>query len=91
MLCYGQSTWEVISKHEDFNGLEPLDHKTPPETEFRIIQPGNATRYVLVLDKSTSMDAPDKCPRIKRLRDASKKFIMYDVLDGDQVGVVSFW
>ena len=90
-MCYGQSAWEVIRQSEDFQDIEEMDPETPPETKFRILRPGNKTRYVLVLDISTSMDGPKKCPRIIRLAEASQKFLLYDVLDGDEVGVVSFW
>ena len=92
VMCYGQSAWEVIRQSEDFKGLSPMNKLIPPPTEFRILQPGsNGTRYVLILDKSNSMKKPTECPRIDRLKEASKKFVMYDVMDGDQVGVVSFW
>ena len=92
VMCYGQSAWEIIRKSEDFEGLTPInDFKVPPSVKFRVLQPGSNTRYVLILDKSSSMDDPGKCPRIDRLKEASKKFVEYDVMDGDQVGVVSFW
>ena len=91
VMCYGQSTWEVIRQSEDFSGLIPLDDTEPPSTSFNIYQPGSRTRYVLILDKSTSMDHPTECPRIDRLKEASKKFVLYDVPDGDEVGVVEFW
>ena len=90
-MCYGQSTWEVIRQSEDFLGLIPLDDTEPPPTSFNIFKPGSSTRYVLILDKSTSMNEPKKCPRIDRLKEASKKFVLYDVPDEDQVGVVEFW
>ena len=92
-MCYGQSAWEVINQSEDFdNGnLKPINSTIPPPTEFKILRPGNNTRYVLVLDKSTSMKNPKACPRIDKLKEASIKFVKYDVIDGDQVGVVSFW
>ena len=90
-MCYGQSAWEVIRKSEDFKGLSPMNDLVPPPTHFRILQPGTNTRYVLILDKSVSMEDPKECPKIDRLKEASKKFVMYDVMDGDQVGVVSFW
>ena len=90
-MCYGQSTWEVIRQSEDFLDLIPLNDAKPPQTSFKVFQPGSSTRYVLILDKSTSMDNPKRCPRIDRLKEASKKFVMYDVPDGDQVGVVEFW
>ena len=89
-MCYGQSTWEVIKQSEDFSGLSPMDDPTPPQTDFRILQPGSNTRYVLILDKSDSINDPDKCPRIDRLKEASKKFVSYDVPDGDEVAIVQF-
>ena len=91
VMCYGQSTWEVIRQSEDFDELIPKDASAPPETTFRILQPGSSTRYVLILDKSRSMKDPDECRRIDRLKEAAKKFVSYDVPDGDQVGVVAFW
>ena len=90
-MCYGQSTWEVIRQSEDFSGLTPMEDTTPPTTSFRILKPGINTRYVLILDKSTSMNNPKECPRINRLKEASKKFVSYDVPDGDSVAVVEFW
>ena len=91
VMCYGQSAWEVIRQSEDFSGLTPMNDQKPPQTEFRILKPGSSTRYALVLDISGSMTNPDKCPKIDRLKEAAKKFVMYDVADGDQVGVVEFW
>ena len=93
-MCYGQSAWEVINQHEDFQNLSPMEDTLPPETLFRVLRPGSTTRYVLVLDTSGSMNDPKEIrfgnPRIKRLQEASTKWIKYDVNDGDQVGVVRF-
>ena len=94
LMCYGQSAWEVINQHEDFQNLMPMEDTLPPETLFRVLRPGSTTRYVLVLDTSGSMNDPKEIrfgnPRIKRLQEASTKWIKYDVNDGDQVGVVRF-
>ena len=94
LMCYGQSAWEIINQSEDFQNLAPMKNATPPETKFTILRPGNITRYVLVLDRSKSMldpkNDPNVCPRIDRLKEASIKFVMYDVEDGDSMGVVSF-
>ena len=90
-MCYGQSAWEVIRQSEDFSGLTPMTDEKPPQTDFRILKPGSNTRYALVLDTSGSMKDPNKCPKIDRLKETAKKFVLYDVADGDQVGVVEFW
>ena len=89
-LCKYQSVWEVIEKNNDFNGgnFKPMNASNPaPDTTFEIIQPDKGGRFVLVLDKSGSMDDEN---RMERLKQSSTRWIKYDLEEGNKLGVVRF-
>ena len=58
-----------------------------PDTTFEIIQPDKGGRFVLVLDKSGSMDNEH---RMERLKQSSTRWIKYDLEEGNKLGVVRF-
>ena len=88
-LCKYQSVWEVIQKNSDFQGnFQPMDPSNPaPNTNFEIIQPDQGGRFVLVLDRSGSME---KEHRMERLKQSSTRWIKYDLEAGNKLGVVHF-
>ena len=87
-MCDYKSTWDVIIENEDFIGVKPMNISiAPPETEFTIMYPDDGGRFVLVLDRSGSMN--DKS-RMDRLKQSSTRWIEYDVTEGTQIGLASF-
>ena len=86
--CNYQSTWQVIMQNIDFNGVQPINTEIPPpETKFTILYPESEGRFVLVLDRSGSMDEKQ---RMTRLKQSSIRWINYEVEDGTKIGIVSF-
>lgn len=87
-MCNYRPTWDVIMENEDFQGVQPLNVSSPPPaTIFNIIQPEESGRFVLVLDRSGSMDDHD---RLQRLQQSSTRWLEFDVEEGTKVGIVSF-
>ena len=90
-MCDYRSTWDVIIENEDFNDVKPMNISIPPpETEFTIMYPDDGGRFVLVLDRSGSMDDPPKESRMDRLKQSSTRWIEYDVPVGTKIGLTSF-
>ena len=87
-MCDYRSTWDVIIENEDFNGVKPMNTSlVPPATKFTIMYPDDGGRFVLVLDRSGSMDDNS---RMDRLKQSSIRWIEYDVTEGTQIGLTSF-
>jgi calcium-activated chloride channel regulator 4 len=87
-MCDYKSTWDVIMENEDFINVNPMNiTNNPPETEFTILYPDDGGRFVLVLDRSGSMDDES---RMDRLKQSSTRWIEYDVTNGTQIGLASF-
>ena len=91
-LCGRRSTWEVISTNDDFpEAFIPGTSDQVPDTEFQVLRPTAATRFVLALDKSGSMTEGQTYPsRLDRLKMAAARWIRKGVRDGSQVGVTAF-
>ena len=87
-MCDYKSTWDVIMENDDFIDVEPMNiTNNPPETQFTILYPDDGGRFVLVLDRSGSMDDES---RMDRLKQSSTRWIEYDVTNGTQIGLASF-
>ncbi|XP_037671963.1 calcium-activated chloride channel regulator 4 [Choloepus didactylus] len=83
--CDFRSTWEVISKSEDFNHTVPMQ-EPPPSPVFSLLR--IMQRIVcLVLDKSGSMGGSD---RLNRMNQAAKYFLLQTIENGSWVGMVQF-
>ena len=85
-MCDYRPTWDVIMENEDFLLVDPMI-EPPPETEFTIMYPDDGGRFVLVLDRSTSMNDES---RMERLQQSSTRWIEYDVPIGTNLGLTSF-
>ena len=88
-MCDYKSTWDVIMENDDFINVDPMT-EPPPETEFKIMYPDDGGRFVLVLDRSTSMNDDPNESRMDRLKQSSTRWIEYDVPIGTQIGLTSF-
>ena len=88
-MCDYRPTWDVIIENEDFIDVNPMT-VPPPETEFKIMYPDDGGRFVLVLDRSGSMDDNADETRMDRLKQSSTRWIQYDVAIGTQIGLTSF-
>ena len=88
-LCDGKSIHEVVRENIDFVDMEePLDAEIPPETDFEVIQQEDG-KFVLVLDRSTSMDYRGRT-RFEYLKQSTMRWIKHDIDDGSKLGIVSF-
>eukprot|EP00094_Tigriopus_californicus_P008604 TCALIF_08293-PA protein Name:"Similar to Clca1 Calcium-activated chloride channel regulator 1 (Mus musculus)" AED:0.14 eAED:0.14 QI:2/0.76/0.62/0.96/0.92/0.92/27/0/1757 len=90
-LCDSRSVWNVISSNSDFqeDNFKPGPEGSSNSTTFEILRPDEA-RFVMVIDKSGSMDGPKDHPRIKRLKQASARWILNDIWNGSSLGISSF-
>ena len=87
-MCDYKSTWDVIMENDDFINVEPMNiTNNAPETQFTILYPDDGGRFVLVLDRSGSMESES---RMDRLKQSSTRWIEYDVTEGTQIGLTSF-
>ena len=87
-MCDYKSTWDVIMENDDFINVQPMNiTDNAPETQFTILYPDDGGRFVLVLDRSGSMDEES---RMDRLKQSSTRWIEYDVTEGTQIGLTSF-
>ena len=87
-MCNYRPDWYLIKHNVDFINVEAMDTTNPPpETAFQVLYPDEAGRFVLVLDRSGSMD---QYYRMDRLKQSSIRWIQYDVADGTQIGITSF-
>ncbi|XP_055522317.1 calcium-activated chloride channel regulator 1-like [Leucoraja erinacea] len=84
-MCNYRSTWDVISKSDDF--------KNNPPANIPSLVPTITLLYVkdrvlcLVLDDSGSMNSGNRIPR---LRQAASIFLLQIIEEGSQVGIVTF-
>ncbi|XP_061406630.1 calcium-activated chloride channel regulator 1-like [Lethenteron reissneri] len=83
-LCGLSSAWEVMLKHDDFNNTTPASGLTQPT--FSLLQT-SARVITLVLDKSGSMSAESRLPRLLQAADI---FIMQILQEGEMAGIVTF-
>ncbi|XP_078264018.1 calcium-activated chloride channel regulator 1-like [Rhinoraja longicauda] len=84
-MCNYRSTWDVISKSEDFKNNPPANVASlvPTITLLHV----KDRVLCLVLDDSGSMSAEK---RIERLRQAASIFLLQIIETGSQVGIVTF-
>lgn len=88
-MCNYESTWSVISRHEDFqNNRVTRDVTVDFEPIFRLIQPPSDQkgRYVLALDVSGSMNGRP----MKLLHRAAARLVEDRIPDGAYLGIVQF-
>ncbi|XP_041063774.1 calcium-activated chloride channel regulator 1-like [Carcharodon carcharias] len=84
-MCNYRSTWDVISKSEDFRNNPPTNI-SPPRPNITLLHAKDRV-LCLVLDTSGSMDMEG---RIKRLTQAAGIFLLQIIEDQSKVGIVSF-
>ena len=91
LYCNGKSTWSVIEDSDDFkDGANPPDNTiTNPEPQFVIVGgEEQEMSYVLVMDVSISMTTG--IDRLSAMKDAAKRWVMFDVRDGIKLGALPF-
>ncbi|XP_051869142.1 calcium-activated chloride channel regulator 1-like [Pristis pectinata] len=84
-MCNYRSTWDVISKSEDFRNISS-PHTGSVIPTFTLLQAKNRV-VCLVLDVSESMGLEN---RINKLRQAAKIFLLQIIEEGSHVGIVTF-
>uniref|UniRef100_UPI00398F76F4 calcium-activated chloride channel regulator 1-like n=1 Tax=Pristiophorus japonicus TaxID=55135 RepID=UPI00398F76F4 len=84
-ICNYRSTWDVISKSDDFRNSSP-PHNGSVMPTFALLQAKDRV-LCLVLDVSGSMGAMN---RIDRLRQAAEIFLLQIIEARSQVGIVTF-
>ncbi|XP_072429382.1 calcium-activated chloride channel regulator 1-like [Chiloscyllium punctatum] len=84
-MCDERSTWDVISKSDDFKNNHPTNI-TSLEPKFTFLHAKDRV-LCLVLDTSGSMDSKN---RIERLRQAAGIFLLQIIEDQSYVGIVGF-
>ncbi|XP_064629618.1 calcium-activated chloride channel regulator 4A-like isoform X2 [Lineus longissimus] len=87
--CKGKSAWEVMRQSVDFkNNNNPANAKKKLDTTptFRIIQRGNLTKVILLIDVSGSMSGDP----LKMMQQAADNYILNIIRNGSYVGIVSF-
>ena len=96
-ICDSRSTFNVILSHPDFSNFEAGNEIEDVKPTFRILGTKESSSFVMVLDVSGSMDdncgpgTGDDCEnRIDRMKQASMRWIQYDVKEGVPVGLVVF-
>ena len=79
-------------RNADFTNVKPMNNsfEVPPKTKFEILSPAEGGRFVLVLDRSTSMNDNRDPTRMERIKQSSIRWIRYDVINGTQIGITSF-
>jgi calcium-activated chloride channel regulator 4 len=89
LLCQGRSVWEVLRAHPDFaDGANPPDNELPTtEPDFKVVRQMDK-RTVLILDVSGSMAIND---RIGKLNQGCNTFISSIAMDGEEIGIVTFF
>lgn len=71
-------------------GDETLGQDEAPETEFEIYRQEQG-KFVLVLDKSVSMENQGSGDRFNQLKQSTMRWIKNDINSGSELGIVSFW
>ena len=96
LYCDGRNTWEVIEHNSDFaNEVNPPNQEISDTTPiFRLVQ-SKSPKYVVLMDVSTSMQTPEGHidlidVRSENLKNAVKRWLMYEVIDGTEVALVMF-
>ena len=97
LYCDGRSTWDVIKENSDFaNEVNPPNPDISSTTPvFRVVQ-SKSPKYVVLMDVSTSMETPGNGHldligvRSENLKNAVKRWVMYEVTDGTEVALVVF-
>ena len=99
LYCDGDSTWDVIMEHNDFaEGRNPTNPNIQDPTPiFRVVQ-SKSPKYVVLMDVSTSMETPSCVPecadlidvRSENLKNAVKRWLTFEVMDGTEVALVVF-
>ncbi|XP_078264216.1 calcium-activated chloride channel regulator 1-like [Rhinoraja longicauda] len=84
-MCNYRSTWDVISKSEDFQNISS-PHNGSVKPNFTLLQAKDRV-LCLVLDVSGSMSSRN---RIDRLRQAAEIFLQQIAETGSQAGIVTF-
>ena len=87
-LCNFQSTWDVVQQSPDI-GTDAMTDQQAPDTIFEILRQ-DVGKFVLVLDKSISMENNDKT-RFEQLKQSTMRWIKNDINTGSELGIVSFW
>ena len=88
-ICNLRSTYDVVMESADFAGVGTGGQwDEAPATEFEIIKQ-EVGKFVLVLDTSSSMDAPN-VTRFAQLQQSTMRWIQHDIQAGSQLGIVSF-
>ena len=92
-MCAGQSVFQVVAKHQDFEGFQPdVDEEADTTPQFTLLRPEEAAgSFVFVLDNSGSMYGEDTT-RSLRMKQGVERFMLVDVDLTKQfsVGVVEF-
>ena len=83
-MCNLQSTFDVVMQSPDMK-QGAGDWDIPPETELKILKQ-DIGKFVLVLDKSGSMDGS----RFEQLKQSTMRWIKHDIDTGSLLGIVSF-
>jgi len=97
LYCDGRSTWDVIKENSDFaNEVNPPNPNLLDTTPvFRVVQ-SKSPKYVVLMDVSASMETPGTGlmdligVRSANLKNAVKRWVMYEVTDGTEVALVVF-
>ncbi|XP_069798486.1 calcium-activated chloride channel regulator 1-like [Narcine bancroftii] len=84
-VCNHRSTWDVISKSDDFRNVSS-PHTGSVKPTFTLLQAKHRV-VCLVLDVSGSMGVEN---RINKLRQAAKIFLLQIIEEGSHVGIVTF-
>ena len=75
-----------MSSNEDFIDVSSSNEETAPDTTFEILIPQKGY-FVMVLDRSASMD---DFSRLDRLKQSVSRWLKLDVQEGSFVGITSF-
>ncbi|XP_077547790.1 calcium-activated chloride channel regulator 3A-1-like [Haemaphysalis longicornis] len=89
ILCKQRSTWEVISRHADFQNLPMPDPSKTIQVTFEEVQQKDdlAQRVVLVLDVSTSMNINN---RLEFLKEAATRYVQGIEDNSRRLAIVAF-
>ena len=86
-ICNGQSVREVIENSDDYTCIDITNHNQDDKTPEILIVQEKTTKYVLLLEISSSMADKDDWKFINK---AAQKLLRYDLPDSAEVAVVTF-
>ncbi|XP_062600921.1 calcium-activated chloride channel regulator 1-like [Saccostrea cucullata] len=98
-FCQGRSAWEVMRLHSDFKDTTPGSPTQDTTPTFRVVQQKTGQNFVMVLDKSGSMnfyDGPSndtsvlRKQRMTKLKEITSIFILDWLPMGSSLGIVAF-